>query len=416
MAVSIVQPAPRQGRVQRNPRHTFIVEHKPFVLQPLCIAPVLPGETLNRMTFQSRAVTKPIANPLIGWWLEYYFFYVKHRDLVSIQTDLIEMVLDPDKNMSAHEVAADDAFTYARDGQPINWTKLCLERVVDCYFRNADEPVNSGVTSLGGKPLVKISHDSWAQSAILSSLVAPEPDTELVVGADDKITGREVDDLMRRYETERAYGYTDMTYEDWLGTYGVSTRKEALNEPELLRYVREWQYPSSTIDPTNGVPSSVVSWAVAETADKKRFFKEPGFIVGYTVARPKVYLDNQMGAFAHWMADAMAWHPAILRDDPWASMREYASGAGPAGVTGANYWVDLRDGLLYGDQFLALIDGTKNSVELPSPTGLNILYPDSTSIDALFTGASKHLSQDGVVQFNISGTQRDTTPVMRQLG
>lgn len=416
MAVTVLPPASRQGRVTRTPRHTFVVEHRPFVLQPICIAPVLPGETLDRLTFQSRAVTKPIGNPLIGWWLEYYFFYVKHRDLVDAQADLIEMVLDPDKDMSAYEVTADDRFTYARDGQPINWTKMCLERVIDTFFRNEGEPINSGVTSLDGQPLVKISHDSWAQSAILASQVAPEPDTELVVGADDKITGSEIDSVLRRYQMERAYGYTDMTYEDWLGTYGVSTAKERLNEPELIRYIREWQYPSSTIDPTNGVPSSVVSWAAAETADKKRYFKEPGFIVGYTVARPKVYLDNQMGAFAHWMGDAIAWHPAIMRDDPWTSVREYASGAGPAGVTGANYFIDLKDGLLYGDQFVSLIGGTKNSVELPSPTGLNVLYPDKASIDALFTGTGKYISQDGVVQLSIAGAQEDTTPIMRQLG
>ena len=123
-----------------------------------------------------------------------------------------------------------------------------------------------------------------------------------------------------------------------------------------------------------------------------------------------------MGAFAHWMGDAVSWHPAIMRDDPWTSVREYASGAGPAGVTGANYFIDLKDGLLYGDQFVSLISGTKNAVELPSATGLNILYPDEGSIDGLFTGAAKFVSQDGVVQLSIAGAQEDTTPIMRQLG
>lgn len=415
--VNLVTPAGKTGRVARNPRHTFKVDLKPFEIQPILIAPVLPGETMKRMTFQSRVVTKPIVEPLVGWWLEYYFFYVKHRDLVDIADDLVEMALDPDKDMSAFAVGTASPRDYAVVGQPINWTKLCLERIVDTHFRNEGEAIATGVQGRDGRPLAKISHDSWLQSAILASEVAPEPDTSLVVGGDDTITGSEVDQLMRRYELERAMNYTAMTYEDWLGTYGVSTRKERLNEPELIRYIREWQYPSNTVEPTTGVPSSAVSWAVSETADKDRYFKEPGFIFGVSVVRPKVYLDNQAGAFAHWMGDAMAWHPAILRDDPWTSVRQYASGAGPAGTTGANYLIDLKDALIYGDQFVSTLGTTgKNAVELPSATGLNTLYPDATSVDAMFTGTDKFVMQDGVVQFNILGAQTDTTPVMRQLG
>ena len=69
---------------------------------------------------------------------------------------------------------------------------------------------------------------------------------------------------MRRYQLERAMNYTEMTYEEWLGTYGVSTQKERLNEPELIRYIREWQYPSNTVEPSTGVPSSAVSWVVTQ--------------------------------------------------------------------------------------------------------------------------------------------------------
>ena len=81
MAVVVqTQSARRTGRVTRSPRHTFQLRHRPFLLQPFMLAPVIPGETMKSLLLQSRAVTSPIANPLVGWWLEYYFFYAKYSE------------------------------------------------------------------------------------------------------------------------------------------------------------------------------------------------------------------------------------------------------------------------------------------------------------------------------------------------
>jgi len=35
---------------------------------------------VENLLIQSRVVTDPLQNSLIGWWQEYYIFYVKHRD------------------------------------------------------------------------------------------------------------------------------------------------------------------------------------------------------------------------------------------------------------------------------------------------------------------------------------------------
>ena len=78
--VSIVN-APRSQRVPRRPQHTFYLRQVPFTIQPFMIAPVIPGETLQNLSFQARCVTMPVKNPIIGWWCEYYFFYVKLTDL-----------------------------------------------------------------------------------------------------------------------------------------------------------------------------------------------------------------------------------------------------------------------------------------------------------------------------------------------
>lgn len=46
--------APPTGRVNRYPKHTFNVIAKPFTLQPVGFARVLPGETLHNIKFEDR--------------------------------------------------------------------------------------------------------------------------------------------------------------------------------------------------------------------------------------------------------------------------------------------------------------------------------------------------------------------------
>ena len=404
---------PRVGRRTRAPRHTFAVRQKPFILQPFMLAPVLPGETLKSFTLQSRAVTRPIANKLGGWWLEYYFFYVKHRDLAG-RDDFTEMMLNPDKDMSAYVEAASTPYYHA--GGTFNWAKLCMAEVTEAFFRDEGEAFTD--YNLDGLPLVRINGDSILNSALLDDDFTPAVDEEITVGGDDKIAASEIEMTMRMWEFQRLNRLTEMTYEDWLGTYGVRPKREESHEPELLRYVREWQYPSNTIDPTTGSATSAVSWSISERGDKNRMFREPGFIIGVTVARPKIFLRKQDGSAADILMDAYSWLPAVLRDDPMTSVKKFAETAAPfSTVTDAQgYWLDIKDLFIHGDQFLnfnpaAVTDC--NLVDLPT-TAFQTKYPASADINALFASANYTVDQDGVVQLSILGALTDTTPDMRR--
>lgn len=409
--------AAKTGRVTRSPRHSFQLRHRPFLLQPFMLAPVIPGETMKSLMLQSRAVTSPIANPLIGWWLEYYFFYVKHRDLDG-REDFTEMMLDIDKDMSGYNASA-DATTYHMAGR-INWAALCLKRVTEEYFRGEDETWNTN--AIGGLPVVQINGDSVLNSAILDDNFEAPADVAIPVNATpnpDVVMASDIDQAMRTWSFLRANQMTPLDYEDWLATYGIQRKPEESHRPELLRYVREWQYPSNTVNPADGVPSSAVSWAVAERADKDRFFREPGFLFGVTVARPKVYLRNQDGSVADVMQSALNWHPAMMRDDPWTSVRQFAETDGPFSVVtdAGGYWLDLKDLMIYGDQFVnfapaGVVNG--NFVDLPS-AGFNTRYPDSDDLNGFFAAPEANtVSQDGVVQLSILGALEDTTPNLRR--
>jgi len=73
----------QQKRTTRRPQHRFNLRFKPYEINPFVLAPVLPGETLTNIMLQAQCWSDPLVSSMknIGWWLQYNFFYVRHRDL-----------------------------------------------------------------------------------------------------------------------------------------------------------------------------------------------------------------------------------------------------------------------------------------------------------------------------------------------
>lgn len=417
-----VAPLPKTGRVGRHPQHTHQIKVAPYAIQPFMLAPVLPGETLKNLMMQARVVTDPLKNPLVGWWIEHYYFYVKLRDL-SIRDELENMILDPAWTASGagiEEATASAPYYFA--GAGVNWTKLCLQRVVEEFFRNEGEAWDDYLVD--GMPAAAITGNSWLDSVMsrtdYDGSAAENP--EITVGADDKISAREIDETMRLWEILRNNNFTQMDFEDYLRTFGIRPKQaEDPHVPELVRFNRDWSYPTNTVDAATGTPSSAVSWSISMRADKDRFFREPGFLLGVTVARPKVYLSNQKGSAAWLLRNAFTWLPALLQGDAAASLTAVADASGPLGdITDANgYVVDVKDILLYGDQYLnfdLVTDGKGSSLPLPT-AGLQKRYVAALDdVKALFTTATDYkVRQDGVTMLNIAGSQRDTTPTLTKV-
>jgi hypothetical protein len=318
---------------------------------------------MKNLLLQARVVTDPIKNKLVGWWNEYYFFYVKHRDLY--ERDLLtSMVLDPSADLSTLDHATKVEHYHTKGtGLAINWVDMCLTRVVDEYFRSEGE--TAATASIGNLPAANIANSSWLDSALnddqVTAIAEDQDLTSLTAGQGDgtaSVFTSEIEKAMRSYEFARAHNLTDMTYEDYLKTYGLRVQAEELHKPELVRFIRDWSYPTNTVEPTTGVPSSAVSWTVAERADKDRFFREPGFLFGVTVCRPKIYLKGCNTNAVQMMNDAFSWLPAILSDDPWSSMRRMDAGEPPLDSNTDDYWVDIKDLFLYYpyNSFSILVD------------------------------------------------------------
>jgi len=426
----VMQDSPQAKRATRRPQHHFTLKTPPWVIQPFLMAPVLPGETLQNAILQSRVVTDPVKNPLIGWWKEYYFFYVKHRDLYE-RDELVNMVLDPEWDVSVVTTAQGGTAAkinqyYAGGAGMINWTELCLRRIIDEFFRDEGSTYADADTrvSIDGfdYPLVSINNDSWLDSVRTNG--AQMFDDVDVDGADANTTvqASEVEYAMRQWEMLRMANLTQMSYEDFLQTYGVRAAATELHRPELIRYIRDWTYPSNTIDPTNGTARSALSWTVTERIDKQRFFTEPGFIVGLTCTRPKVYRSKQAGAAVEVMNDIFTWLPNII-SSPRASFKKVADAVGPLGAINGDtggYWLDVKDIFMHGDQFVNFAFGGAapafaNEVDVPD---LNLLpskkryVQTSGEITALFTtpASAYHVREDGVVNLSILSSVRDTSP------
>lgn len=385
------------------------------------IAPVLPGETMDNLLMQARVVSDPIQNSLIGWHKEYYYFYCKHRALVATDTlgKLQSMMLDPTTDVSTLKAGANSIPNYTfKSG--MDYVSMCLRAVIEEFFRDEGEAYN--VATIENYYAAQIDQEQWYQSLKLES--AGADDMELP-GVDEL---EELDILpgfttqYAQWELMRDQGMTDLTYEDFIRSYGVSVPKsedeggtpDQRHRPELIRFHRSWTYPSNVINPADGAAKSAVFWDIKENANKKRFFKEPGFIFGVTVCRPKLYLGNQKGAAVGFLNDAYSWLPAVMRDHQYTGIKETLDTAtdGILQNQTEDYWLDVSDLFRFGDQFVnhAMSAAANHGIALPTAT-LGYKYPTDAMVESLFvTAGSEYIREDGVVHLNIlSAIGADTT-------
>lgn len=396
--IQMIQAAQKTTRKIRRPKHPYVIEHRPYQIQPFFIAPVLPGETMKNLNVMGRCITDPLAlgmGNIMPWWHEMFFFYVRLTDLDDRQA-FVNMALDG--TAPGLSSAADTRTFY--NGRGIDFVRKCLDRVTVAYFRDDGETT---APLLDTMPLASaVAHkENWADSLSVDGPVPTNNDLQNPEGDRDPMAAH-----AEAYERMRAMRMIDLTYEEYLETYGVRlpTRQEE-NVPELIRYTRNWTYPTNVVDPATGVPTGAASWSINETADKDRLFKYPGFIFGVSLLRAKVLMGNQTGSMSSFMNDAYAWLPPEFRDRPESALREFVGPTSPNGPLNAqtsNYWVDLRDLLLYGDQFRN-VTPAGFAPAIPTAAGEK-RFMTSAMIDALFaqTAANK-IRQDGMVSLNILG-------------
>lgn len=397
--IKVIQEVNKVARKGRYPIHNHLIEYRPLAITPFLVAPVMAGETLKNLNLQARVISDPLAagaGNILPWWCEHYFFYVKARQLVKEQFE--QMVLNGTP-LGVTDGAL--AGTYHVGGN-IDWLKRALHFCVEeGGFRNEGE--NWDVAVLDGMPMAAaVRHQTnWADSLMPDGAVDPVNDLQ-----NPHAWGEVLPQHQEAYERMRAMRLIDMSFEDYLETQGVNLRQqEVFEKPELIRVTSNWAYPANTVDPATGAPTAAASFSISERADKDRFFSEPGFIIGLTVARPKIFMGNQKSAASIMMDDPYAWMPRTLVDQPQVTVQEFVGGTtaptGPLRGQTNGYWVDVRDLFKYGDQFLNFASANGYAPALPNAAGEK-RFMTATMIDALFAASAKNkFRQDGVTRLSI---------------
>lgn len=399
---------PQVRRRTRSPQHDFHLRQEAFCIQPFMYHPVRAGETLKSLMWQSRAVTDPIANPLIGWHLEYYYFYVQLQDCVAPGTEdtALAPLWDPYWTAGFDDVGSFGPVqarltNYSEAGTDFgaDLTYKAYTRVVQEFFRDEGETWNSSHKMNGSLALARRNRKNAYES-----LGIKKADFDVAIDPTNDVMVSEILDAMQQYamNLQASVGVVD-TFEDYLASQdqGRFSDVKRAYRPELIRFTRDWSYPVNTVDPTTGTPSSAVSWAISGRGDKDRYFREPGFIVGVSVARPKTLHKFKSDAVAAALAYGTGWLPKQSHDNPNAGI--YWSGnARPEG--------DSRDLFEYGDQFVNFdLAGTykANQLSWVKPDGTTVsdlgVYPVVASINTQVwkAGANNHVRQDGRVDLDI---------------
>jgi hypothetical protein len=129
-----------------------------------------------------------------------------------------------------------------------------------------------------------------------------------------------------------------------------------------------------------------------------------------------MYMANLKQPGSSLMNDAYSWLPAILRDDAASSVIRVTDAATDAlgGIAASSPWVvDIKDLLLYGDQFVnfTLASTDANMLALPN-ANLGHRFAVQSEVDGLFMTAADApggIRMDGIVRLSILGTQTDTS-------
>ena len=337
-----VETGGRMGktRKKRTPNFPVMGTMRPFGLYPVCVHPVLPGETLNSFTLKWRVISMPIKHPLAGAWLETWLCYVKMTD---IDRDLGQQFISDNFATTGYVAAATNDRYFTKAGQ-IDWIKLCSERIHEAYFMDDGETPRS----IDSVRMIKTNNNTWSQNMIF------RPDDDALDTTDVLDANTELNHFMMMQQM----AMSELDYESYLQQYGVRSIRPAEGDPEVFRYAPSWTVPVNTVEPTTGAPSSAWVWSQTTTAEKPKRFSEPGFVIMMAAFRPKLYNRNLRYSLCGELWGFSDWYPVYNLEDPTAGIKEIVTDnrvfatAFRTDAGEKNLLYDHRDLLSHGEQFV----------------------------------------------------------------
>lgn len=410
MRINVTQPGQQLKRKTRTPNFPIGGRIAPYGLYPIWAHPVLPGETLQSASQKTILRSEAIKNPLMGAWHEQWLVYFKFSDL---DRELGEMFIKDTIATTGFTASSDNTATFTHDGQ-IDWIGMCLRKLHESYFLHEGETAREIHT---GIPQVKLNNASWYQNMMF------EP-------ADQSVPTSDASDLyehLQGWMMLQQMQMTDLTYEDYLETYGVKASRGHDGEPEILRFGRSWTTPVNSIEPTTGAPSSAWLWNLDFKSEKPKRFQEPGFVVAFQTVRPKMRNANTLFSAVGNLWGFSDWFPSYNLEDPTAGVKEIAKNdpVFEAAMTDAGTETliyDHRDLLSHGESFYNATDpiwdynestghSVKTGANAEDVRGEYCTLADIKNIAAAETPDTngRIIAYDGIAMLRVSGHIEDTT-------
>lgn len=416
--LSITQPGMTRTRKKRSPQFPIAGTMRPFGLYPMWATVVLPGETLNMAEMKYRMISMPVKHPLAGAWFETWTVYCSLTDL---DENFAQMFISEDVSPTAYQAAADQPRYFTKAGQ-IQYIKLAMDRVVEHYFRDEEEPAGSVVKTIDGVHMAKRQSMDWAQNLMFKPTAMDAAYLPSALPEDGTLTPLEI---------MRLSGMSEITYEKYLQQYGVAQKEMAkvTKVPEILRYTRDWTTPANTIEPTTGRPSSAWAWSSTIKSEKPKRFDEPGFVLTFGCVRPKMFDPTLRASMIGELWGFADFFPVYNLEDPAAGLKLIQTSNHKV----LNVNVSTTDPLLYDHRDLlshgeGFVNNWSGPYDLPSVTSRNLAdgvvypalrgqYPSAADIDNLFVESEAGtpdpskmlLYYEGIVGAEITGHVVDTT-------
>ncbi len=258
-------------RGTRYPRVSSLMEAEPFKIYPVCVHPVLGGETIRNLYIDGRVHLNGVKGTIQGWYLDLMYCYVKVRD---IDEELVDMFVDPDWSVpAAFQAPSTSRDTGEQTGsERIAWASLATSLIYKYYIARETEHYH------GGLPLAPIKYPGAFQN-----FYELAEDTSSALMDDPGILQTMIEDVDN--------------YADVLERYGIRGAAIRRLLPEILLWRSYHNYPVlAPIDDNNEIINrNMCLWSPRESRATKKgiFITEPGFIIGLAFYRPDIVEYNK---------------------------------------------------------------------------------------------------------------------------
>lgn len=261
---------------------------EPFAMYPICVHPVLGGETVNNLFIDGRVHLNGVKGTIQGWFLDILYCYVKIRD---IDDPMVDMLVNPDWKTAIP--AGYQAWSTIPDlgmvqsTSKIAWAYLATTTIYKTYVMREQAYYTSSFLPIAPAKYPTSFQNFYELADDASSDLEGEPD----------IITRMIEDIDN--------------YADVLERYGI--REAAIRRmlPEILLWRSYHNYPvlAAIDDNSEIINRNMCLWSPRESRGTRRgiFIQEPGFIVGLAFIRPDYVERNKREWMAANFVDSTDW-------------------------------------------------------------------------------------------------------------